>query len=120
MRDGDEVAETIREILKVEPQEGDVIAVKVPSYWDKAELWEVINAIREKGIQIVAFTEDVTLSVIKDSYSYLLQIPTNLSQEQCARIKREWQENFPKAPIMVVSGPTVLVESEPEDDVDTL
>lgn len=116
----DDVAKTIAEIHRIDPQDGDVIAVKVPGHWDRNEMWEVLNEIRDRGIQIVAFTEDVTLNVIKDSHSYLLQIPTHLPKEQCERIKKEWQVHFPNAPIMVVSGPTVLVEAEPEDDVDTL
>jgi hypothetical protein len=115
----DDVAEMIRAIHKLTPSEGDVIAVKVPPHWDKQELWEVISEIREKGIQIVAFTEEVELSVIKDHHSYLLQIPTPLSEERMGRIRAEWEKYFPKAPLMVVSGPATLVE-EPPSEVDTL
>jgi len=105
------VADTIREIHKLTPSEGDVIAVKVPPHWDKADLWDIISEIRERGIQIVAFTEDVELTVIKDFHSYLLQVPEPLSTEQMDRIRREWQQYFPKAPIMVQSGGSTLLES---------
>lgn len=119
----DDVAEMVREIYKLDPKEGDVIAVKVPQHWDRTELWDVIGQIREKGIQIVAFTDDVTLSVIKDTCSYLLQIPMSLPQESVEKIKEEWRSNFPNAPIMVVSGTAGLIESpkpEEPEGLDTL
>lgn len=114
------------EIQKLSPSEGDVIAIKVPSSWDHREMWETLKEIREQGIQIVAFTDDVTLTVIKDFHHYLLEVPSPLSIEQIEKIKAEWSEYFPKAHLMVQAGGSSLVDAPPEapqepaDDITTL
>lgn len=122
----EDVAETIREIHKLNPADGDVIAVKVPSHWDRTEMWDVINGIKDQGIKIVAFTDDVELEVIKDDHQYVLMVPHHLSETQQQRIKDEWVESFPKAPLKIYSGEGTLVDegpvngSEPAPGMDTL
>lgn len=124
----DETSALAFEVQKLSPSEGDVIAVKVPRSWDQREMWETLKEIRDQGVQIVAFTDEVELSVIKDFHQYMLTIPTQLTAEQVKRIKGEWNEFFPKATLMVVSGASGLVDvtelappvPDPADDISTL
>lgn len=111
----DEETRLAREIHKVVPSEGDVIAVKVPKGWDNRQMWDALKEIRDQGIQVVAFTEDVELSVIKDNRDYLLTVDLRLTEEQIERIKAEWDSYFPKAKLMIVTGGASLTDVTPDD-----
>jgi hypothetical protein len=116
----DEQDQLLIEVQKLSPADGDVIAIKVPKTWDHREMWETLKEIREQGIQIVAFTDDVELTVIKDYHQYLLTVPYHLTEAQIERIKNEWGEYFPKAHLMVQAGGSTLVDVTPPDATDDI
>jgi hypothetical protein len=99
---------------------GDAIAVRVPKEQYTRELGEELDRMREQGIRIVAFTDEVELRVIKDFHSYLLQFHHPLSIVQIEQIRSDWLAAFPNAPVAILAGEATISESESEDNLDTL